>query len=326
MPINHARHGYPARICLPLAAVFLIVACSGPGPSQTSGPGASVVPTLSPGASPSLSTAGPTPLATPEPTPGSSPVATPVAVGKVEHPTDPTAIVLRINEIGGFVPPTFTSMMAPRFTLYGDNTVVFRPTTDPTGNGYPPFVKATMNADQVDALLSYALTRGHLANARESYENMMVADAQTTVFTIDAGGIKKVVSVSGLGIHTGQTNPDAADFAAFEQLSGVLNDFEAQVKKGQVESVALYQPTMYRAILSEFAPAGPANEWPWPDLTLDDFSASEATGLLTGVLTADQASKVVEVPSGGVSNLAVKAPENRVFGLLLRPLLPDETA
>jgi hypothetical protein len=168
-------------------------------------------------------------VATTAPTPGSSPVATPVAVGKVEHPTDPTAIV------------------------------------------------------------------------------------------------KKVVSVYGLGIDTGRTNPDAADFAAFE-LAGVLDDFEAEVKKGHVESVAVYQPTLYRAILSEFAPAGPANEWPWPDLTLDDFSASEATGLLTGVLTAEQASKVVEIPSGGISNLAVNVPKKKVFELLLRPLLPDETA
>lgn len=324
MPSNHPHPGYPARMGVPLAAAILIVACSGGGPDPS--PSASVVPSVRPGASPGTATPGTTPPATPEPTPGSSPEGTPIAVGKVEHPTDPTAIVLRINEIGGFVPPTFTAVMAPRFTLYGDNTVIFRPTTDPNGSAYPPFVKAIMNADQVDALLSYSLTRGHLANARESYENMMVADAPTTVFTIDAGGIKKQVSVYGLGIDTGQRNPDAADFAAFEQLAGVLNDFDAQVKKGQVESVAVYQPTMYRAILSEFAPAGPANEWPWPDLTLDDFSASEATGLLTGVITADQASKVTKVPSGGVMDLAVEAPQKKVFGLLLRPLLPDEAA
>jgi hypothetical protein len=244
----------------------------------------------------------------------------------VEHPTDPTAIVLRLNELPGFVPPSFVALMSPRFTLYGDNTAIFRPTTDATGTGYPPYLKATMNADQVDSLLSYALTRGHLATARESYENMTYADVGTTVFSIDAGGIKKDVSVYGLGIDTGQTGPDAADFAAFEQLSGVLNNFEAQVKKGQVESVDVYQPTMYRAILTDFAPAGPAQDWPWPDLTLDDFSASEATGLLTLDITAEQALKVTKLPSGGVSDLAVTGPQHKTFGLLLRPLLPDETS
>jgi hypothetical protein len=82
---------------------------------------------------------------------------------------------------------------------------------------------------------------------------------------------------------------------------------------------------MYCAILTDFAPAGPANEWPWADISLDDFSASEVTGLLVLDITADQASKVIELPSGGVSDLAVKAPQKKVFGLLLRPLLPEET-
>lgn len=306
--MNHVPDARHARTAILLAAAVLVGACAGvraPGPGQTSSPGTSGAPTSSPA------------TATPAPTPGSSPVG---------HPTDSKAIVLRAEVLGGFVPATFASLSAPMFTLYGDNTVVFRPTTDATGTGYPPFLRAKLTVDQVDALLTFALDQGHLATARDSYQNLHVADAPTTLFDIDAGGIKKVVSVYALGIQAGGTDPDAADLAALQALAGLLGNFEAHVKKGQVESVGVYQPAMYRAILSDFAPQGPPNDWPWANLTLDDFSASEATGLLTRTITSDEASKVTEVPSGGVRGLGIKGTGNKVFGLLLRPLLPDETS
>jgi hypothetical protein len=236
--------------------------------------------------------------------------------------------VLRAESGGGFVPFGFLATQAPYFTLYGDNTIIFRPTTDQSGTGFPPFVRAVMNSAQVDALLRFALTQGRLATARESYVLMGVADAPTTYFTINAGGVKKVVGVYGLGIEmgNGQPNPDKADFAAFVQLNTVLGDFEKEVRKGQVESAETYVPTQYRAILIEAQGMQGANPWPWKDLSLADFAVDpDNSSTSMAAITAAQASAVTTVPSGGAPGIPLASPDGKKqFTLSIRPLLPGD--
>jgi len=245
-----------------------------------------------------------------------------VPIGAVDHPTDATAVVLRIESGGGFIGPNVQLLGVPPFTLYGNDTVVYRPATDTTDTGYPPLMTATLSTEQVDALLTFALEDGHLADARESYPRP-VPDAGSTTFTIDAGGVTKRVTVTGLGI--GDTNgPDSADLQAFGKLATRLIDFEQEVASGHVVSSAPYVPTDYRAILVPGADATNAVAWPWTDLTTDDFSAGSDGLLLLGNLTADQAALVTTVPSGGVTGLAVTAPDGTTYDLSLRPLLPGD--
>ena len=102
--------------------------------------------------------------------------------------------------------PAFLATQAPIFTLYGDGTIVFR---NPMKEGPPPvgdvfrfspFRTARLSEDQIQATLERAIGEGGLGTARPNYENNMVADASTTIFTIDAGGLKKTVSVYALGM------------------------------------------------------------------------------------------------------------------------------
>lgn len=258
----------------------------------------------------------------PSPSPSPIPSTPPVPVGKIDHPTDPTAVVLRIEVSGGFLAPGGQLLSAPAFTLYGNNIAIYRPSNDPSGAQYPPFMAATLNADQVDALLGFALDTGDLRDAKATYTRP-VADAPTTVFTIDAGGVTKRVSVLGLGVTVGNAGPDAAAYKAFQKLAERLTSFDAQVASGGVVSSGTYQPALYRAILSQGA-AAQSVQWPWPDLPLSDFSADANSGALLGVLTADQASKVTTVPSGGAADIGVLAPDGTAYTLQLRPLLPDE--
>jgi len=90
-----------------------------------------------------------------------------------------------------------------------------------------------------------------------------------------------------------------------------------------VESVEPYQPQMYRAILSEGA-ADASIPWPWTDLTLADFSVNPDSGQLMGELTADQAAKVVALPSGGASDISVTGVDGKGYLLSLRPVLAGE--
>ncbi len=249
---------------------------------------------------------------------------TPVPIGKINHPTDSTAVVLRLESTGGFVAPGANLINAPVFTLYGDNTVVYRPATNSAGTGYPPLMRAVLSAAEVDQLLGFALGTGYLRDAHDSYARP-APDAPTTIFTIEAGGVSKRVSVTGLGVKVPAGDPDAAAIKGLSALSDRLRSFDEQVAAGHVVSVAPYEPQTYRAILSQGPGASQPVAWPWPELALSDFSAdSSGLGLLLGDLTAEQAAKVTTVPSGGAAGIGITAPDGTAYSLSLRPLLPGD--
>jgi hypothetical protein len=230
---------------------------------------------------------------------------------------------------GGFVPMELALIEAPQFTLYGDNTVVFRPSI-PAGGvvsmEQPAYVKAVMTPEQVDALLAFALQQGGLSNAREDYTNVGIADAPNTVFTIDAGGVQKTVTIAGLGFDL--TGPDGPDLQRFTVLADLLDGFETEVERGNVVSTEPFQPELYRAYLPEAfeGQTGDWQEWPWDDLTVDDFAVAPDSGHRGAILTAEQVAEVVEVPSGGVGGILLETDEGERFQLAVRPLLPDEAA
>jgi len=247
-------------------------------------------------------------------------------MGAVDHPTGATDVVLRMETGGGFVPFGFFITQAPTFVLYGDTTAIFRPGTYVSGTELPPFVKATMSPEQLDALLTYALTVGRLADAKTDYSDFNVSDAPITLFTIDAGGVDKSVSVYALGIgeHGGA---DAADYAAFEDLATLFSTFEVQVENGQVLSAELYQPETYRAVLSPTDVNQPdLIDWPFGDLPLDHFEPfADNPSFRLGPLTPEQLSAVATVPSGGSTGIAILSPAGtEAYYLQWRPLLPGE--
>ena len=80
------------------ALVVVLAACSG---SAASG-----APTGSPGGS-----------GAPSNGPSGAPSSAPSSVGAIEHKTEPTDVILRYDEGGGFVMPAYTAAQAPACTL-----------------------------------------------------------------------------------------------------------------------------------------------------------------------------------------------------------------
>jgi hypothetical protein len=297
-------------------------------PVPTSGPVASVG-APSPEASPAATA---TPAGSPSSVPGSSPApspsaaasGSPVPVGQIAHPTDPKAVVLRMETSGGFLAPAAQLLGAPSFTLFGDNTAIFRAEQSPDGPQYPIFLRVTLQPSQVDELLGFALDQGQLRTARDTYTRP-APDAPTTIFAIDADGVQKRVSVTALGANGGAGGPDEAAYRAFQKLAARLDGFPKRVSAGDFGKATNYVPTTYRAILSPGGDTTGAEPWPWPELSLSDFSADpNGTGSLLGDVTSDEASQVTEVPTGGVADLAILGPDGQPYSLSLRPLLPDE--
>lgn len=254
----------------------------------------------------------------------------PGVVGSLDHPTGCTDIVLQMTSSGGMM-LELNLVDTPMFTLYGDNTVIFRPQPADgafpgPGQPMPPLVRAVMSPEQVDALLTFALGPGGLADAAELYINPLIADAPTTVFTIDAAGVSKQVAIQALGFDD-QTSPDAEARARFFELYDLLDSFEEQVQAGNVESADLFQPAAYRGMLIEVweGATDPIVAWPWDDVTLDDFVWPQDNIARYAELTPEQVAAVTPVPSGGVFTIRLEAPDGSDWYFLVRPLLPGES-
>jgi hypothetical protein len=258
--------------------------------------------------------------------PGRLPDISPGVPVQLSYPQGETDVILRMATGGGYIPFTFLLTQAPEFTLYGDGTVIYRPAADPEGDGFPPFMQATMTPEQVNDLLVYALGPGGLADARPVYDHRQITDMPWTVFTIDTSAADKDVSVYALAM-TQPEGPDADDYASFQALGELLSNFGAVVAKGGATDAGVYQPAAYRAALTPSSAADPAAiPWPWPDLTIDDFTTvGDYQDVLVAAITPEQASQVTTVPSGGVPSIPVLAPDGTAYTLSLRPMLPDET-
>ena len=283
-----------------LIALTLIVTACGGGASWASG---------SPSGSPAPTTA--------PPTDGTF----------LEHAMGRTDVVFRFEEGGGFVPMGFFATQAPQFTLYGDGTVLFR---DPNAAPAPsagkvfaldPYLIGRLSEPQIQAFLQFALEDGGLRVAHGHYSPGNVADIPTAIFTFNAGGLTKTVSVEALGFD----NPDSPD-AEILRTMAVLGE-RVRSFASQVESETAWVPDRWRGILTEGEFQLP-QPWPWTDVNPADFVqpvGPDAPQFPILTLTAVQVAALgLTGIEGGFVELQLAGPDGRTYGLALRPILPDE--
>jgi len=300
---------------LVLTSALVLAACTG---------GASSSPRVSPGSS--------SPAGSPDGLPTSS-------TGLIAHPAGATDLVLRFEEGGGFVAPSFALAQVPYFSLYGDGTVLYRPVSAPIPEQspgeplrFPSLRIAHLTETQVQALLRDALGAGGLGIARPRYESQGIADAPTAVFTMNADGRQKTVSVYALGIALGggaSAGPDTQVLSGMATLAERLRNFDQDVTAGKAADLGLFRPDRYRASLLEGAFAeGPARAWPWPTFGPDAFTplaGPGGVGFPSKVLDGSQVALLgIADVEGGVSGIPLAGPDGKVYVLGLRPLLPDE--
>lgn len=264
--------------------------------------------------------ADPSGTPTEAPTPGPSPI---------DHATGALDVVFRFEQGGGFVPMGFFATQAPQFTLYGDGTVIFRdarvvvPDSGSIGR-QSPYLIATLSEAEVQTFLKFALDESGLRTAGTSYSPGNVADAPTSIFTINAGGLSKVVSVDALGFDNPQS-PDAAILGTLAVLGERIRNV-ADAIDGEVA----WAPDRWRGILMP----GPDNTgasmaWPWTDLAPADFEQTtdvlDSRFPLHTLTPAHVAALGLAGIDGGFASLALSGPDGQSYSLALRPILPDET-
>jgi hypothetical protein len=276
-------------------------------------------PAAGPSATPAF-TGGPTAGPTTRPSPS------PTTAAGLQHPTGATDIVFQVEESGGFVPMEHNATSAPWFTLYGDGTVVFRDpyamAPEPVGNvaRAVPFLTVKLDEGGIQALLAQALGPGGLAVATGPYHGMS-ADIPTTTFTLNVGGQTKEVAVTALSpdSHPPQDALIIGQISRFaEKLRGFANDVGGEQP---------YAAQSFRGVLIPVEqPFGPVVDWPWADLSPDDFESGENEFFMTRAMTPDEVATLgISDVAGGLLGVALEE-DGKLYTFALRPLLPDEAS
>jgi hypothetical protein len=232
-----------------------------------------------------------------------------------------------MHHTGGFLYPGMTIDAAPGFTLYADGGVIYRPGSVPLfGPDLPAggLRRAVMDQEQIDALVAVALGPGGLAEARERYTDVPVADSLTTNFTIDAAGVSKTVAVYGLGDEIAPT-PEMPHRERFKLLADLLDSFEDEIERGNATDAGEFQPEVYKVTIipDEFGEIPPSGQWPWQHLTPDDF-ARDQSGFGIRFLSPEEAAPVFDLPVAEIGDPVVIGPDEVNYLIRHRPLLPDE--
>lgn len=252
----------------------------------------------------------------------------------IEHPTGPDELILRVDTGGGFVPVEYNLRNVPGVSIYGDGRMIV---TGPMIEIYPgpamPNLQVTrLTEDAIQAILAEARDAG-LLSEDASYDYPCVADLPTTTFTVNAEGATHTVSAYALGFETGAgaTGACGVDVEARERLNAFstkLGDLRSWLPEGSFSDEEPYTPSELRIYVTvarrdpevpqtpiEWPLATPLAEAGTPDTDLPDIRCLTVAGPdLETVLPLAQ----------GANELSPWVSDGRRFGLVFRPLLPDE--
>lgn len=264
--------------------------------------------------------------------PGSSSGPTGSGTGGITHPAVPDEPILQVTTGGGFIAPSAHLTEIPSFSLYGDGTLI---TPGAQIDIYPQpllpaIVSTSINEDGIQAILDAARSAG-LLEKDATYGFNCVADAPTTTFTVHADGAVHTVSVYALGMdESGCKDADAEARAKLAAFQGELGDLRSWLPEGSVSQDGEYEPTAIRVYVQPYGAIRepgldePAIDWPI-STGLDTFGqpVSEVPDMRCGVVAGSDLEALL--PDLRRANaLTPWQSAGAAYGLLVRPLLPDE--
>lgn len=255
---------------------------------------------------------------------------------EIDHPADPSQVVLRLSYEGGFVPIEWTLTSHPQFTLYGDGTVI-------TGGAqiaiYPgpalsPLIRRTVTEEGIQAILGAAFDAGLGERDIETSETgqLLIADAATAVFTLSADGRTTTASVYALaelpGRPEGMTDEEFRLRRSLARFAERLGDLDGWLPAGTVGPEEPYRADAARVFVGRYRGQDDLEQapvdWPLGDLrtfgeptpTFPELRCGAVDGEGWSVLrrAAEQANQLTPWVSGEVQRQ-----------VLFRPLLPDES-
>jgi hypothetical protein len=270
--------------------------------------------------------------------------------GETQHPSGPEDPILQVEAGGFYGPLAWTFRELPSFSLYGDGRLIV---PAPRIERYPaPVLQGLtvrrMSEEAVQAILAEACDAGLLGANRDYPGEGMGTDAGTTTFTVNAEGERQVVSVYSFEEH-----PKYAPWGErgartrLRDFVSLLSSPEKWLPPGSFGEEEAFTPdrlriftTPYELRSGEFLP--PLNEdFPEPppgQLPEVDWPLAESIAAFGEPQDPDQGGTET-VRCGVVRGEALEAmldaaeeasefspwlSDGRRYGLVLRPLLPEE--
>jgi len=240
-------------------------------------------------------------------------------------------LIFRLNNDGGFVPPSYMLTHLPSVALYGDGRVIVQ---GPVIEIYPaPLLpnlrQMHVTSAEIQTILAAADADG-LLGPDASYDATGIMDAGTSVFTTVVGG--KTHRISAYALSESGTTSDAAAAAARKKLQ----DFQDKITDlstflgRTVSDAEAYAPTEMRVLIGPEPAADP--NFPNPQLVTWPLTMSPKSGqpikqqpnLVCLAISGPDLASFMKV-AGGANALTVwSAPAGR-FAVSVRPLYPEES-
>jgi len=249
--------------------------------------------------------------------------------------------LLRIENTGGFVPVEYTLTAIPTFSMFADGRVI---TTGPMIEIFPqpalPNLRVmTLNEKGIARVLGVAKSAG-LFDGSADYELPNIADAQSTVFTLNADGVSTEVSAYALGFDDsiGMDIPNAEARKKLNELRDFLFNLQTELTAEEITKAdESYLSDEIRIFAAPIDPASP----PWQDVIEEPASIAWPLGVglaeigapFTGpfsegtrctTITGADVERLYKVLSGA-NQLTPWESEGELYQIWVRPLLPDES-
>lgn len=275
--------------------------------------------------------------------------------GDVEHPTAGDQAIFVIDSEGGFVPVDFVATSTPSFVLLGDGRVIVHgmQTLEFPGAALPPLMERTLTERGIQEVLALiGDTELFTGDLELTGAQNFLADASTTVFTLDAAGSRARVSVYGLGafapmpgepggrpeLPPGMSAAEAEAHAVLSRLHDALLNLDGWMPAaGWDEGWQPYEAEALRLYVRDVTDepregAGmPEQVMEWPTESDPALLGAEqpafGNGTRCAVVTGEDAELWLEALSAATQlTLWTDGSGERRFSVLPRPLLPHEDA
>ncbi len=259
-----------------------------------------------------------------EPSPGSAPPP------PAQPPADPDALVLRVEQVGGYTTPQELAARLPVVSVYADGQAILQ---GPVPAIYPSFAWPNiqvldLGADGVQELVDHALAAG--VAEQGDLGSPHVTDMPSTRFTLRTAEGTHVREVYALTQTTG-TGLTEDQMAARERLRELLTEVQDLSSASTPEEVPeSWTPGAVAAVVEpwtareEDTAQGLSPEplpWPGPPLPGEPIGP----GISCVVATGEVAGAVVTAARGANMLTPWATPDGALWSVSFRPLLPDET-
>jgi hypothetical protein len=300
-----------------LTLSFALFACNA-APVASPGASPSGVPTAAPSTEPSPSTlpssSAPTsPSAPPTPSTAPTPVTTPA-------PAVPTAVV-KIEHVGGMLPPWETLKFYPTVVLYSDGRLIMQgPQIDIyPGPALPNLQVTHLTQHGIEQILAWAAEAGLQGPDRMLGE--LIMDAGVTAFEVTTAAGTHRTTVTSLG-------SDDADIGALREFQDIMTSPWQWLGEDIVGNDEPYAFDRLRLITlpadPQADPMATTIEWPLDEpLATIGVPVSEGADYRCAEISGDDLEQML--PLFQQSNeLTIWRSDDKLYQFHLRPLLPGE--